>query len=308
MDCLLVEKYRPKTLDEYIGNEHIKEKVKIYLQDNQIPNLLFYGSPGVGKSSISKIIINTLNCDYIYINASDENGIETVRTKIKSFASTVGFSDIKIIVLDEFDRFSVQAQSALNNTIEAYSQHTRFIMTCNYIERVIPAILSRLQKFDVQPPSKGAVAKHVMGILDAEHVTYDKKDVAEIIKLQYPDIREIIQSCELQTINDVLTLDSQALLATNSLNKIFNELANYTVKSNVILANIRQIITDNRIKTFDQMFRYIYDKLDTIDVDDMVKATMIVIIAEYQYKDAFIPDHEINAMAMFIELINALKS
>lgn len=306
-NTLWCEKYRPTTLEDYIGNDHIKEKLKIYLENNDIPHLMLYGIQGTGKSSCAKIVINMLDCDYIYINASDERGIDTIRTKIKSFASTIGFKSIKIIVLDESDQLTPDAQAALKNIIEAYSAHTRFIFTCNHIEKIIAPILSRVQAFDVHPPSKGLVAKHMLGILDKEEVLYDKKEVANIINTHYPDIRKIIQTCELQTINKVLKIDEQALLVTDSLQKIFDELANYKAKTNEILTNIRQIIADNRIRTFDAMFRYIYDKLDTLHLDDVKKAMVIVTIAEYQYKDSFVVDHEINIVAMFIEILNILK-
>ena len=306
-NTLWCETYRPKTLDEYIGNDHIKEKVKIYLQNNDIPSILLYGSAGTGKSSMAKIIVNTLNCDYLYINASDENGIDIVRNKIKNFASTIGFSDIKIIILDEADFLSTNALAALRNTIEAYSAHTRFIFTCNYVEKIIPPILSRLQAFDVQPPSKSSVAKHVMSILEKENITFNKKDLADIVNTHYPDIRKIIQTCELQTINGVLTIDAQSLLVTDSLQKIFDELANFKNKTNSILTNIRQIIADNRVRTFEAMFRFLYDKLDSLNIDDMKKAMMIVTIAEYQYKDVHVVDKEINVVAMFIEILNILK-
>lgn len=306
-NCLWVEKYRPKSLDDYIGNEHIKSKVKIYLENNDIPMLLFFGPAGTGKTTCAKIIINHLNCDYLYINASDENGIDIVRNKIKNFASTIGFSDIKIIILDEFDFFSANAMAALRNTMESFSAHTRFILTCNYVEKIIPPILSRVQTFDVQPPSKGAVAKHVANILTKENVKFSQKDLAEIVNAHYPDIRKIIQTCELQTLNGELKLDSHALLVSDSLQKIFNELANYKNKTDNILINIRQLIADNRIKTFEAMFRFIYDKLDTLPIDMVKKSMIIVTIAEYQFKDIQVVDREINIMAMFIEILNILK-
>lgn len=306
-NCLWVEKYRPQTLDEYIGNDHIKEKLNIYLQNNDIPHLILHGIQGTGKSSCAKIIINKLDCDALYINASDERGIDTIRTKIKNFASTIGFSPIKIIVLDESDQLTPDAQAALKNIIEAYSNHTRFIFTCNHIEKIIAPILSRLQAFDVLPPSKSIVAKHVASILQKENVTYNQKDLASVINMHYPDIRKIISTCELQTINKVLTIDEHTLLVTDSLQKIFDELIKYKGKTNDILINIRQIIADNRIRTFENMFRFIYDKLELLNVDDVKKAMIIVTVAEYQYKDAFVVDHEINIMAMFIEIINILK-
>ena len=157
-NSLWVEKYRPQKLSEYVGNEHLKEKVSEYLQSGDVPHLLFFGKAGTGKTTLAKLIVSSINCDYIIINASDERGIDIIRNKVKGFASTVGFKDKKIIILDEFDYMTPDAQAMLRNLMETFSKHCRFILTCNYVEKVIDPIQSRCQTFQIVPPTKKDVA------------------------------------------------------------------------------------------------------------------------------------------------------
>ena len=162
---LWVEKYRPSNLDTYIGNDHLKSKVSAYLESGDLPHLLLYGKAGTGKTTLAKILVKNIECDYLYINASDENNVETVRTKVKNFASTMGFKDYKIIILDECDYITPNAQAALRNLMETFSKHCRFILTCNFVERIIDPIQSRCQSFQIIPPSKKEVPKHIQDIL-----------------------------------------------------------------------------------------------------------------------------------------------
>ena len=157
-NSLWVEKYRPKKLEDYVGNEHLKSKVQVYLENDDVPHLLFYGKAGTGKTTLAKLIANSIECDYIIINASDENNVETVRTKVKNFASTIGFKKMKLIILDEFDYMTPNAQAILRNLMETFSKHCRFILTCNYVEKVIDPIQSRCQTFQIIPPTKKDVA------------------------------------------------------------------------------------------------------------------------------------------------------
>ena len=140
---LWVEKYRPSNLDTYIGNDQLKSKVKVYLESGDLPHLLLFGKAGTGKTTLAKLLVNNIDCDYLYINASDENNVETVRSKVKNFASTMGFKDYKVIILDECDYITPNAQAALRNLMETFSKHCRFILTCNFVERIIDPIQSR---------------------------------------------------------------------------------------------------------------------------------------------------------------------
>ena len=154
-DTLLwVEKYRPQTLDTYVGNEHLVKKAGSYIKNDDIPHLLLYGKAGTGKTTLAKLIVNQIDCDYLYINASDENNVDTVRTKIKTFASSIGFKKWKVVILDECDYITPNAQAALRNLMEVFSSHCRFILTCNYLERMLQPIVSRCQTYNISPPSK----------------------------------------------------------------------------------------------------------------------------------------------------------
>ena len=145
---LWVEKYRSNTLDNYVGNENIKQTIQKYLDQNDIQNFLFYGPAGTGKTTLAKLIVNNLDCDYLYINASDERGIDTIRDKVSGFASAASFKSLKVVILDEADFITIQGQAALRNVIETYSRTTRFILTCNFVERIIDPLQSRCQVLD----------------------------------------------------------------------------------------------------------------------------------------------------------------
>ena len=158
---LWVERYRPSTLDTYVGNETLKTKVERFIEEQNVPHLLLYGRAGGGKTTLAKIIVNAIECDYLYINASDERNIDLVRDKLKNFASSVGFKPNKIVILDEADYLNVNsAQPALRNLMETFSAHCRFILTCNYVEKIIDPIQSRCQTYKIIPPSKKDVAVH----------------------------------------------------------------------------------------------------------------------------------------------------
>ena len=180
---LWVEKHRPKTLDTYIGNEQLKSKVQVYLDSGDLPHLLLFGKAGTGKTTLAKLLVNNIDCDYLYINASDENNVETVRSKVKNFASTMGFKDYKVIILDECDYITPNAQAALRNLMETFSKHCRFILTCNFVERIIDPIQSRCQSFQVIPPNKNDVAKHLHNILTQEGVSYDREDLGILVNI-----------------------------------------------------------------------------------------------------------------------------
>ena len=150
---LWVERYRPQDLSTYVGNEHLKTKVERFLDDGNIPHLLLYGRAGGGKTTLAKIIVNNTECDYLYINASDERNIDLVRDKLKTFASSVGFKPMKVVILVEADYLNVNsAQTALRYLMETFSAHCRFILTCNYVEKIIDPIQSRCQTYKIVPP------------------------------------------------------------------------------------------------------------------------------------------------------------
>lgn len=295
------EKYRPQTLDTYVGNDTVKSTFQQYIETNDVPHLLLYGDAGSGKTTLAKIVANTIAKDnYIYINASDENSVDTVRDKIKQFASSIGFGGLKLIILDECDYMTPNAQAALRNVIETFSKTTRFILTCNYVDKIIDPIQSRCQIFNIVPPSKKEVAQHLVKILDGENVKYEKDNLATIINQSYPDIRRVINTTQRCVIGGVLKLDETTLVEHNYLSSIVDILKSSKNKKEKF-DGIRQLLADNHVRDFNQMFRHLYDTVDTY-ANGFV-STIILIIAEAQYKDSFVVDHEINAMAMFIQII-----
>lgn len=295
------EKYRPQTLDTYVGNETVKATFQQYIDTSDVPHLLLYGDAGSGKTTLAKIVANTIAKDnYIYINASDENSVDTVRDKIKQFASSIGFGGLKLIILDECDYMTPNAQAALRNVIETFSKTTRFILTCNYVDKIIDPIQSRCQIFNIVPPSKKEVAQHLVKILDGENIKYEKDNLATIINQSYPDIRRVINTTQRCVIGGVLKLDETTLVEHNYLSSIVDILKSNKNKKEKF-DGIRQLLADNHVRDFNQMFRHLYDNVDTF-ANGFV-STIILIIAEAQYKDSFVVDHEINAMAMFIQII-----
>ena len=302
-NTLWVEKYRPTILDNYIGNEHLKDKVSVYLESGDLPHLLLYGKAGTGKTTLAKLLVKNIECDYMYINASDENNVDTVRTKVKNFASTIGFKDMKIIILDECDYITPNAQAALRNLMETFSKHCRFILTCNYVERIIDPIQSRCQSFQIIPPSRGEVAKHTHDILISENVTHEMDDLKVLIDSGYPDIRRIINSSQRNVVKGKLKLDTNSILQNDYKLKLLKILKTQNKKT--AFKDIRQLLADNKITDFSDLFRLLYD-----DVDDWGKghvAECILILARYELSDGQVPDKEINAMAMLIELLGVIK-
>ena len=297
---LWVEKYRPKDLSTYVGNEHLKEKVKVYLESEDVPHLLLYGKAGTGKTTLAKIVVNNIDCDYMYINASDENKVDDVRNKIKTFASSVGFKSLKVIILDECDYLTPNAQAALRNLMETFSKHCRFILTCNYVERIIDPIQSRCQSYKVVPPSKKEVAQQIVEILDKENCLYKLDDVALIVNAGYPDIRRVINSAQRQIVDGKLKIDTTSVIQNNYKLQLLEMLSNGSK-----LNDIRQLIADNSISDYSELFRLLYDEIDNYGKGK--QAECIMNIAEAQYQDVHVVDKEINFMSLIIRLTRILK-
>jgi replication factor C small subunit len=301
---LWVERYRPTTLAEYVGNETVKETIQQYLDNNDIPHLLLYGKAGTGKTTLAKLIVNTIKCDFMIINASDENNVDTVRNKVKNFASSMGFAGFKIIILDEFDYMTPNAQAILRNLMETFSKHCRFILTCNYHEKIIDPIKSRCQTFAITPPTKKDVAIQVTRILDAENIKYDLKNVADIISSYYPDIRRILNTCQLQSAKGELKVDHQIMVESNFQTKLVDLLKANDDKRNMFM-NIRQAVADNRLNDYSEMYSMLYDKVDEYAAGNT--ANVILTIAEGISKDALVVDKEIVFVATIIQILNIIK-
>ncbi len=300
---LWVEKYRPTKLDNYIGNDHLKSKVSVYLESGDIPHLLLFGRAGTGKTTLAKLLVNNIDCDYLYINASDENSVDVVREKVKNFASTLGFKDMKVIILDECDYITPNAQAALRNLMETFSKNCRFILTCNYVERIIDPIQSRCQSFQIIPPDRKQVAQHLANILSNESIEYELTDIATIVNSGYPDIRRVINGSQRQVVNGKLVIDENTITQNDYKTKVLEILTTQDKKN--AFQNIRQLLADSKVTDFSDLFRLMFDT-----VDDWGKghiAECILILSKYQQSDAIVVDKEINVMAMFVELIGSIK-
>ena len=302
-NTLWVEKHRPKTLDTYIGNEQLKDKVKHYLDSGDLPHLLLFGKAGTGKTTLAKLLVNNIDCDYLYINASDENNVETVRSKVKNFASTMGFKDYKVIILDECDYITPNAQAALRNLMETFSKHCRFILTCNFVERIIDPIQSRCQSFQVIPPNKNDVAKHLHNIFTEEDVTYNREDLGVLVNSGYPDIRRVINGAQRQSIGGRLSIDKQSIVENDYKMKLLEILKTQDRKN--AFKNIRQLMADSKVTDFADLFRLLYDEVDSYGRGHV--ADCILIVEKYQLSDSQVVDKEINAMPMIIELLSVIK-
>ena len=305
---LWVEKYRPDSLESYIGNEHLKSKIKLYLENGDLPHLLLYGRAGTGKTTLAKLLVNNIECDHLYINASDENSVDVVRNKVRNFASTIGFKDMKVIILDECDYITPNAQAALRNLMETFSKHTRFILTCNYVERIIDPIQSRCQSFQIVPPSRKEVAVHLTSILKEEEADFEMDDVATLVNGGYPDIRRVINFAQRQIVDGKLSIDQNNLVAVDlNVNVFSSQIVNVlkTQSKKDAFVTIRKMLADNQISDFADLFRLLYDEVDDYGKGHI--AECILTIAKYQLSDAQVVDKEINAMAMLIEILNIIK-
>jgi len=293
---LLNERYRPNVLENYVGNATLKSSIDKQLKQNDIQNYLFYGSAGTGKTTLAKLIVNNLDCDSLYINASDERGIETIRDKVSGFASVASIKPLKVVILDEADFLTIQAQASLRNVIETFSRSTRFILTCNFVERIIDPIQSRCQTFKVTPPTKKEVAVHIAGICDKENIGYELPAIGKLVNKYYPDIRKMLNTIQASTIDGTLQLDEDLLVSSSYMNSVLEELKQGNFK------NIRQIIADSGVDDFEELFRFLYDNASEYMPDK--EGTAAILINEHLYKSNFRIDKEINLMSLIQNLIN----
>jgi DNA polymerase III delta prime subunit len=301
---LWVEKYRPKTLDDFIICESNKNIINSFKSKKEIPNLLFTGSPGLGKTTLAKIIVNNiLKCQYLYINASDENGIDTIRNKVVSFAQTKSFDgSIKVIILDETDGLSIDAQRALRNTMEEFAMITRFILTANFRYRIIAALQSRCQSIDLTPSSEllGLVVKKCALILKKEGIEISdniKAPFIQFVKSQFPDLRKTIN--EIQKFSSTGTLILLDQTNTEVLNLIYSEIKNKNIQ------NLRKALIENEgsfNSDYVNLLKGLFNYIDKTETDLKAKKNMLIIIAEHLYRSSFVVDQEINCYSCLINL------
>lgn len=288
---LWVEKYRPDILEDYLGNDALIPYLTEWISKNDFPNLLLHGTPGTGKTTAAKLIIKNIKCDYLYLNCSDENGIDTIRDKVKQFASGATFQPLKVVILDEADFLTINAQAALRNVIESFSLTTRFIFTCNFIERIIDPLQSRLTVFNLTTPEPKIIAKHLKNILEQEQVEFEVNDLVNIVKKTYPDIRRalnILQS----------SINKGKLTPKNITDNDYTDQIIAEVKSGKKQAfnSVRQIIADNNINDFTGIYKELHNAYSTPEAT--------IIIEEYLFHSTTIPDKEISFMGCVAKLLN----
>ena len=298
---LWVERYRPSTLDTYVGNETLKTKVERFIEEQNVPHLLLYGRAGGGKTTLAKIIVNAIECDYLYINASDERNIDLVRDKLKNFASSVGFKPNKIVILDEADYLNVNsAQPALRNLMETFSAHCRFILTCNYVEKIIDPIQSRCQTYKIIPPSKKDVAVHAKYILEKENISFDLDDLALVVTAGYPDLRKVINDLQRQAIDGQLKIDKDGMLH-NEFKLQFLEM----IQNNSDIRTIRKLVADSSFSDYTELFRLLYDEVETLTGDKIPELISEISVGAYQ--DVLVVDKEINFIATVSNILRRLQ-
>ena len=297
---LWVERYRPQDLSTYVGNEHLKSKVERFLDDGNIPHLLLYGRAGGGKTTLAKIIVNNTECDYLYINASDERNIDLVRDKLKTFASSVGFKPMKVVILDEADYLNVNsAQPALRNLMETFSAHCRFILTCNYVEKIIGPIQSRCQTYKIVPPSKKEVAVHAKTILEKENISFDLDDLALVVTAGYPDLRKVINELQRMSINGKLTVDKDGMIH-NEFKLQFLD----AIRNGESIGTIRKMVADSNFTEYTELYRLLYDEVESFGVDKMPE--IIADISKGSYQDVLVVDKEINFIATVSNILGRI--
>ena len=307
-DFLWVEQYRPKTIDDCILPDSLKTLFKSFIKKGELSNLLFSGTPGIGKTTVAKALCEELNCDWIMINGSEEGGIDVLRNKIKNFASTVSLSGgKKVVILDEADYLNPQStQPAMRGFVEEFHKNCRFILTCNFKNRIIEPLHSRFSniEFKVNPKDKPKLAtklfERAVYILKEQNISYDEKVIAELIKKHFPDFRKLIN--ELQRYSVSGTIDAGILVNVSDEN-LKSLLAHLKNKE---FSDMRKWVVQNLDNDPVKIFRKIYDTLYQ-SLEPSTIPIAILIIADYQYKSAFVADQEINLVACLTELMDRVK-
>jgi len=291
-------------LEDFIGSDDIVKSSKIWIENKETPQLFLFGTAGTGKTSLSKLLIKNIPCDSLIVNSSDETGIDSMRNKVQDFAMTMGVQPLKIILLDEFDRVSPEAQCLLRNLMETYSANVRFILTANYKERIIEPITSRCQSFEIKPPSKIDVMKLIVKILTSEKIIFQKEDVAFIVNSYYPDIRKITNFTQQSSVDGTLILTKSSSLDHDYKVKLV-ELLKSSKSNRDAFKEIRQLVMDAAFSNYDEVYKYLFNKVD--DYSGNNAAEVILNLAEAVYQSSLVFEREITFVAAMHKIIETVK-
>jgi DNA polymerase III delta prime subunit len=307
-DFLWVEQYRPKTIDDCILPQSLKTLFTSFIQKGELTNLLFSGTPGIGKTTVAKVICEEMKCDMIMINASEEGGIDVLRNKITNFASTTSLSGgKKVVILDEADYLNPQStQPAFRGFIEQYHANCRFILTCNFKNRLIPPIHSRFSNIEFKIDSKdkpklaSKLFERAIFILKEQNVAYEEKVVAELIKKYFPDFRKLINELQRYSVSGSIDAGILVNISNENLKTLMTHLKGKD------FGNMRKWVVNNLDNDPVRIFRSIYDNLyETLTPETIPHA--VLILADYQYKSPFVADQEVNFVACLTELMSSVK-
>lgn len=302
VDTLWVEKYRPRSLDEMVLPSAMRDSLIQFVEQNDVPHLLLVGITGSGKTTIAKILIDSCDCGVLRLNASDDRGIDVVRTRIKSFLQAQGVHRWKFVFLDECDNMTMDAQFCLRNMMERFSKVGRFILTANDESRIHEAVRSRCATFYFAALDKKHVSRHLKKILDAEEVEYSPADMLALIQDYYPDVRKIINMAQAMTVKGKLTYQKPESVEMKVLD---------LVKAKD-LRTLRETVIANK-PNFTDLYRMLFDAVvghqesPRLEMTVQLRGQAAVVVAEHMYRDAIVPDREVNFAACAIELMGMLS-